>query len=134
MVDNDLGLELAAMQVIASALGRLDPSARTRVLHWLQARFDDAVPAAATPVAARTAPAALRIVHSPASDEMLSVETLNDLFDPLAAPAPEAALKPVTGLLTEFVAEFQNLAREWDGACDATAEAHRRARLLSAAS
>ena len=37
-------------------------------------------------------------------------------------------------MLTEFVAEFQNIAREWDDACAAPPENHRPARLLSAVS
>ena len=133
MVNDDLATELATMQAIASALGRLDFSARTRVLHWLQARFDPTAPVASLAV---PAPVALRVVpsHVSASDEMLSVEALTDLFPALAARTTGPATVPVTAMLTEFVAEFQDLAREWDGACSAAAEAHRAARILPAAS
>ena len=82
--------------------------------------------------------APLRVVPTPAaaaSDENLSVDTLGDLFDrahPL--PAPEAAPQTVTKLLSEFVAEFQHIAREWNDACGAPAGTDRPARVLSAAS
>ena len=133
MVDNDLSAELATMQAMASALGRLDPSARTRVLHWLQQRFDGA---AAPEIAAPFVPAlpVLRVVPPPASaaDDLLSVETLADLFTPLPARAPAASAPPIAVMLHEFVAEFQDLAREWDGACDAPVDSRRRMPLSAA--
>ncbi len=135
------------------ALVELEPAARARVLRWLQERF--LVEAAPVPSAA-TAPsfptvAPLRAVPRAvsASDELLSVETLEDLFvpcrsqtsaaiaaAPLLALAPSAAPAPqtITGMLTEFVAEFQDIAREWDDACAAPADADRGAMGLRAAS
>jgi hypothetical protein len=53
-------------------------------------------------------------------DETLAVDALNDLFEP-HAPAPAADVAPaapttqsITGMLQELVAEFQDLAREWN--------------------
>ena len=135
MVDFDLNAELATMQVTASALGRLDPSARARVLHWLQERFDGATgPAAAIAVPVTPAPPVLRVVPPPAdaADEFLSVETLRDLFTPLPADAPAASAAPIAVMLHEFVAEFQDLAREWDGASDAQPDGRRRVPLSAA--
>jgi hypothetical protein len=139
MVTQGLDLELATMQKIATALAQLDPAARVRTLQWLGQRFDVDV----TPVPQATAPPALaivsplRIVPAPVavSDETLSVETLSDLFDPHETEPPAAtAPQSVTGLLSEFVAEFQQIAREWNDACSAPVEAPRPARLLSAVS
>ena len=140
MVPKGLDFELATMQNIATALGQLEPSARARTLYWLRQRFhDDTTPVThGAPGPAAFSP--LRVVPTPvsASDELLSVETLGDLFDPRqetpAVEAAEAAPQTVTGMLTEFVAEFQQIAREWDDACSTPAEAHRPVRLLSAAS
>ena len=139
MVPQGLDLELATMQKIATALAQLDPAARARTLQWLGQRFD----VDATPVPQAAAPSApaivspLRIVPAPvaASDETLSVETLGDLFDPHEAEPPaETAPQSVTGMLSEFVAEFQQIAREWDDACSTPVEPARPTRLLSAAS
>ena len=128
------------------ALIELEPAARARILRWLQERF--LVEAASVPSAA-TAPSfssvtPLRAVPRAvcASDELLSVETLDDLFVPCrvptsteiataTAPPPALALAPaaapapqtITGMLTEFVAEFRDIAREWDDACAAPADA-----------
>jgi hypothetical protein len=136
MVPQGLDLELATMQNIASALAELEPAARVRTLHWLRQRFDDDMTPAPHATAAPATVSPLRIVPTPSApaDDTLSIETLSDLFDRRQAPEPEAAAKPVSALLTEFVAEFQDLAREWDGACDPPAEARRSARLLYAAS
>ena len=136
MVTQGLDLELSTMQNIALALGQLDPSARARVLHWLQERFEAASGVEpATPTAVRTM---LRAVPPPVTvaDEALSVETLADMFSPRqAAPRPdEAAPMTITGLLTEFVTEFQDIAREWDDACAVPVEAPSAPRRLSAAS
>jgi hypothetical protein len=139
MVSQGLDLELATMQAIATALAQLDPAARARTLQWLRQRFDvDIIPAPqATAPSAPMTSSPLRIVPAPviASDESLSVETLDDLFD-RRAPEPKADATPqsVTGLLSELVAEFQDLARDWDDACGERIEAPRRTRLLSAAS
>ena len=137
------------MQSTATALAKLDPAARARTLQWLCQRFDADV----TPVAQAAAPPApvtlspLRIVPAPvaatdetpdpAIDETLSVEALSDLFDPRQAEpasAPAASTQSVTGLLSEFVAEFQQFAREWDDACTAPVETSRPVRRLSAVS
>ena len=76
----------------------------------------------------------LRVVPPPASaaDDLLSVETLVDLFTPLPAHAPAASAPPIAVMLHEFVAEFQDLAREWDGACDAPVDSRRRMPLSAA--
>ena len=135
MVNFDLDAELATMQGTALALGRLDPPARTRVLHWLQERFEGATePAAAIAVPATPAPPVLRVVPPPtgAADEFLSVETLRDLFTPLPADAPAASAAPIAVMLHEFVAQFQELAREWDGASDAQPDGRRRMPLSAA--
>ena len=112
MVYNDLDAELAAMQQIASVLSRLDPAARTRALHWLQGRFQDG-----TAAAVAAAPAAIPVLKlvsppEPPADESLSVATLNDFFE--ARPMTVKTPPSVTGLLHEFVAEFQDIAREWN--------------------
>ena len=118
MVNNDLERELRAMQDIALSLQRLDAPTRARVLHWLEERFsgDTSFPAAA-PAPFTAAVTELRIVPpQPAGvDEGLSMPTATDLFSPRSAAPPGAAPQPVTALLHEFVAEFQELAREWDG-------------------
>jgi len=48
----------------------------------------------------------------PPADESLSVATLNDFFE--ARPMTVKTPPSVTGLLHEFVAEFQDIAREWN--------------------
>jgi hypothetical protein len=139
MVNNDLACELAIMQDIATELGKLDPLARGRVLHWLQARFqeDPVVRLPAAPAAATSPVGPLRVVPPPddMTDELLSVETLSDLFGPgVPKRVTEPTPKTISGMLTEFVTEFQDIAREWDDACAAPAEVRRPARILSAAS
>ena len=142
MVPQGLDSELSTMQELAMALGELDPAARARVLHWLLERFTaDPTPSTSTFRAAAPAPlhatvTALRAVPPPvsAADEQLSVGTLEDLFSPREAKPAPAAAPTITGMLTEFVAEFQNIAREWDDACAAPPENPRPARLLSAVS
>ena len=155
MVTNGLDRELSTMQDIAMALVELEPAARARVLRWLQERFlveATPVPSAATaPPFSAVAP--LRAVPRAvsASDELLSVEMLEDMFVPCrvptstaiaAAPLPALVLAPaaapapqtIAGMLTEFVAEFQDIAREWDDACAAPADADRGTMGLRAAS
>jgi hypothetical protein len=139
MVTQGLDLELTTMQNLAVALGQLDPPARARVLHWLQERFELEAPSGVE--STMPAPAArtmLRAVPPPVTvaDEALSVETLADMFSPRQATPPpaEAAPKTITGLLTEFVTEFQDIAREWDDACAVPVEAPSPPRRLSAAS
>jgi len=138
MVEKGVELELEAMKDVATTLDRLDPSQRARVLQWLNARFSEdtnvqVTGATAVPFAA----AALRRVPPPAAvtDEQLSVDTLDDLFDPSPAnPVPGPAPETVCGMLTEFVAEFQEIAREWNDACEAPADVRQPARTLSVAS
>ena len=131
------------MQSIATALGRLDAPARSRVLVWLRLRFDpDTVPAepTETPVGAATTAAHLQMVGIAAPvadyDDTLSVEGLGELFEHRGTrpPAESAPPQAVTSLLSGLVAEFQNLARDWDEGCSAPAETHPAAGLLSAAS
>ena len=125
------------MQAMATTLNELEPAARARVFHWLQERFQvDSTPAAAQPrAAAPVSLSPLSLVPPPvaAADERLAVGALEDFFSPrdVQAAPPQGAPQTVTGLLTEFVAEFQNMAREWDDACALPAEP---SRLLSAAS
>jgi hypothetical protein len=159
MASNDLhlDLELATMQSIATALARLDAAARARTLVWLRLRFDvDIVsaPPTAAPDAVPTTVPALQIVSNPTRvavyDDALSVDTLGDLFDcgdanppaqlfdyndatPQAAAAAAAA-PPVTGLLSQLAAGFQELARDWGNACSTPAEATTAPGPLSAAS
>jgi len=121
MANHSLEVELAAMQEIASALHRLDQPTRARVLHWIVERFQaDAsfIVSGSTSGAGIAVPAG-RAVAAPAepTDETLSIDTLNDLFEPgapvAAAPTPQPA-QSITGMLQELVAEFQDLAREWN--------------------
>jgi hypothetical protein len=121
MADHGLDVELAAMQEIATALHRLDQPTRARVLHWIVERFQvDASfivsgPTAVAAVAASGGRAVPASGESP--DDTLSVATLNDLFEPSApeVAAPQAQpTQSITGMLQELVAEFQDLAREWN--------------------
>jgi hypothetical protein len=121
MANHSLADELAAMQEIATALHRLDQPTRARVLHWIVERFQvDASFIVGSPASAAVAVSAGRAVPAPAEspDETLSVETLSDLFEPAGAPAVAAptaqATQSITGMLQELVAEFQDLAREWN--------------------
>jgi hypothetical protein len=138
MVINDLPAELSAMQDIATRLHELDPTTRTRVLHWIQERFHgDALSPAAAMLTPSLASVELRVVPPPAkvTDEALSVGTLTDFFEsrgPKIAKEPPA--QSVTGMLHEFVAEFQDLAREWNADGDAAADEPLAAPLLSVAS
>jgi len=123
MANQSLDAELAAMQEIATILHRLDQPTRARVLHWIVERFQadasfivsgaTSIPAVAV-AAGRSLPA---LTERP--DDTLSVEALNDLFEPGApAPAVEAPTaqptQSITGMLQDLVAEFQDLAREWN--------------------
>jgi len=122
MINNDLNAELGAMQQIASVLIRLDPAARSRALHWIQKRFQDdsgpSVVLASPPrlALALTTDASPVSMPEPSADEALSVATLNDFFE----ARPNAVQTPSTaGLPRNFVAEFQDIAREWDTATHA---------------
>ena len=122
MVNKGLDLELTTMQAIAVAFDGLEPSTRTRVMRWLQERYlaeaapvFPAIPVLATVTQLRAVPP-----RPIAQDEFLAVGALTELFKPrqpeiVAAPAEQ----PVTTMLHEFVTEFQDLAREWDGATQA---------------
>jgi hypothetical protein len=136
--------ELATLQTIATALAELDAPARARALQWLQQRFDLDIPSAPSEPTATASPApevavsTLRIVPASlaASDEALSVETLGELFEGRTAE-PNPDTQSVTGVLSEFVAEFQQIARDWDDACAPAADAEDAddpSSLLSAAS
>jgi len=140
MVPQGLDLELATMQNIATALARLDPAARARTLVWLCQRFElETAPAqaAVASAAASTTVSPLRIVSAPvaAFDETLSIETLGEMFDRCEAkPKAETTPQSVTGLLSELVADFQGLARDWNDVCGTPGETVPAPRLLSAAS
>jgi hypothetical protein len=145
MVNKELCQELSTMQVVATALAGLEPSARTRVLHWLQERFQNEASTSLheTPVPAPApapAPAPfgpLRAVPPPVNspDEALAVGTLDDLFGvPESEAVTPLAAEPITALLHEFVAEFQDIAREWDDACGAPVDGRRPTKALPAAS
>jgi hypothetical protein len=109
------------MQEIATALHRLDQPTRARVLHWIVERFQaDAsfIVSGATSIASAAVAGGQAV---PASvelrDETLSVETLNDLFEPSApavAPPKAQPTQSITGMLQDLVAEFQDIAREWN--------------------
>jgi hypothetical protein len=129
-----LSAELDAMRVIGAALARVrDPQARARVLRWAADCFDAQPPAAPAP------PPAAAI--APASDPTLAVETLHELFEPIAADdilheifdvpmhaiaaEPEPTIAPrrpreeparLDALVRGFAAEFQRLAIDWQGA------------------
>jgi hypothetical protein len=124
MVETDLNAELSAMQQIASALIRLDPTARRRALHWIQERFRDdtdhsvaSLSSAPSPRLALAIAADAPSVSAPdlSADEALSVAALDDFFD----AGPRTPPPSVTGLLHEFAAEFKDIAREWDRAAHA---------------
>jgi len=118
MANHSLDTELAAMQEIATALHRLDQPTRARVLHWIVERFQaDAsfIVSGATSIASGAVAGGQAEASVQPRDETLSVETLNDLFEPSApaVAAPKAA-QSITGMLQDLVAEFQDLAREWN--------------------
>jgi hypothetical protein len=115
----DLQTELSAMRDIASALDRLDQPTRARVLRWTMERLQGDVPFLVTgmPGIALAAVSEWDVaLPDHVTDESLSVGTLNDLFAP---DAPMVAKEPVTqsisAMLQELVAEFHDLAREWNG-------------------
>ena len=122
MANHSLEVELAAMQEIASALHRLDQPTRARVLHWIVERFQaDAsfIVSGSTSAAGVAVVPGGRSVPAPVdpADETLSIDTLNDLFEPgapVAAPPKAQPAQSITGMLQELVAEFQDLAREWN--------------------
>jgi len=104
--------ELAAMEAIAAALAQLDnDETRTRVIHWAMSRFTHAAPAvtAAAPIPASSPTPAPSVAARAASDDGLSVSTLDDLF--------AAREKSTGGMIHEFVTEFQGIVHEWNAAC-----------------
>ena len=122
--DDALQAELSAMQAIGVALGHLDEPTRARVLQWAEQRFR-ACDALVSPPAPRDADTLMSASAYPGTpvDEKLSVSALDDFFGPrnitaVTEPASEAPAQPVTGMLREFVVEFQNIAREWNVACN----------------
>src|SRR4051794_971027 len=142
MASDGLDLELSTMQNIATALAGLDGPARSRVLMWLRLRFDpdDAVAAPATEAEAVAGTAPLRMVAIPTAvadyDDTLSVDSLAELFfdGPPVKPSLEPLPLPAAGRFSGIVAEFQDLARDWDNACDTLAKEVQAPRVLPAAS
>ena len=128
-----LQIGLAAMQEIGVVLGRLDEPTRARVLRWTQERFEDAAPVAAVPAPLHAVPGPRPVPDARQSadegaDDSLSVTTLNDFFTPkrkkaLKKTTTEATGQSVTGMLHDFVAEFQDVVREWNVACDGPGDA-----------
>ena len=134
---NDLQSELTAMHHIAEALSQLDAPTRGRVLRWMHERFQAGVPALSpaplAPLAQSSAAPALRIVVPQPIDEALSV-TWDEIVEASTGQSPSPDGQSVTGMLHEFVSEFQGIAREWSAACAAPADADDSEQVLSAAS
>jgi hypothetical protein len=108
------------MEDIATALGQLDEPTRLRVLNWIEERFRVGAPSVAPPAPLR-AVAGLPPRPEPdqGADETLAVSNLDDFFDArepkaLNTPATPAQGQSVTGMLHDFVVEFQGIAREWN--------------------
>ena len=119
--DNSLQSELYAMQQIAVALAQLNEPTRTRVLHWAGQRSRDAVPVVVIAPAPLSAVGGLRAGSEPdgPADEALAVSTLADFFEPREPKASkpratDAVGQSVTGMLSDFVVEFQSMACEWN--------------------
>ena len=123
---NALQIELSAMQDIAVALGPLDELTRARVLHWAAERFRDAAVVITPPAPLYAVPRLHPSSHeNQATDEGLSVSNLSDFFAPrapkvLEEPATEAQDQSVTGMLHDFVVDFQDIVHEWNVACGST--------------
>jgi hypothetical protein len=117
------------MHQIGVIVGGLDAATRARVLRWAVERFVATSLAAAEAVHGRAAEPVNTDPDMPAgSDETLSVAALEDFFDRReAAKRPRererATAAPTTGMLHEFVAEFQEMVREWNVACGVPVEA-----------
>lgn len=132
MEGNALQAELSAMQDIAVALRELDEPTRARVLHWAAERFvgTEAAAVVTAPAPPYTVATVARLCPKPDPgqllDESLSVSTLSDFFDqePQVSkePAIEGSGQSVTGMLNDFVVEFQDIAREWNVACSRPAD------------
>jgi hypothetical protein len=68
-------------------------------------------------------------------DDTLSVDSLAELFDcPAVQPLVEPPPLPAAGRFSGIVAEFQDLARDWDNACDSLAKEVQAPRGLPATS
>jgi hypothetical protein len=132
--ENALQAELSAMRDIALVLAELDEATRARVIKWASERFGQssgvAAPAHPNPIEADRADATTPI--DPA--DALSVDTLDDLFDDAAGKTPRPSSltvddaldgpgESVVGMVHEFVTEFQEIVRQWNGACDEAAAA-----------
>ena len=125
-----LDAELSAMQQVALALAQLDEPTRLRVLHWTLERFQvDASAVARTSQPASPSSPSSASSLDPNADEGLSVSTLEDFFPTgprrIAAVTDAAGVperKGVSGMLSEFVAEFQDVVREWNAASDTQAD------------
>ena len=120
--------ELSAMQQVAVALAQLDEPTRLRVLQWAIDRFHVDLSATSRAVVRQTGHESLAHSDTGAeADEGLSVSTLEDLFNP-SAPDPQAAVpgdaprQAVSGMLSDFAAEFQSVVREWNAADEVPAD------------
>jgi len=119
---NALQAELSAMQDIAFALSALDEPTRARVLRWVDERFRSDVPGVSPPSGSLYAVCDLPIVTAPGK---AADDALNDFFDLCDAEEPKllkeappvVPTKSVPGMLNDFVADFQDIVREWNVAC-----------------
>jgi hypothetical protein len=117
-VEDELNLELEAMQTIARTLIRLrDSHTRDRVLRWTNERFNVAPTAVAAPpasVATRDA----RPAFSP--DPSLTVDARDFFPDAVVdVPVPSAAAsvaEPLDSLVRGFASDFRALAIQWQRA------------------
>lgn len=120
--------ELAAMEGIADLLTRLpDAAARARVLHWVDAIFVRTDEPAPLPMPAVTPlhvvrPAAFQQSRVDASEDGdLSVGGVDDWFEKDSTAPPDDRLQeavstqPIGSMIHGFVADFQKLARDWQG-------------------
>ncbi|HEY1909561.1 MAG TPA: hypothetical protein VGG73_01450 [Vicinamibacterales bacterium] len=121
--------ELSAMRDIALVLAELDETTRARVIKWATERFgrSPAVPTQPQTIPVNSDRAAVTAPIDPI--DALSVDSLDDLFDEVAPKAPHLSSldvddaidgpgESVAGMVHEFVTEFQEIVRQWNGACD----------------
>ena len=116
------------MQQIAGVLSALDEPTRVRVLHWAIQRFQADLPAALHASPLQAGPRLAGPSADAPADEGLSVSTLEHFFNPRepgahAMPADGTPRQGVSGMLSEFVAEFQDVVREWNAASETPADA-----------
>jgi hypothetical protein len=124
---NALQAELSAMQDIAFALSTLDEPTRARVLRWVDERFRSDVPIVSPPSGSLYAVCDLPIVTAPGKG---ADDALNAFFDLCDADEPKllkdapvvVPTKSVPGMLNDFVADFQDIVREWNVACSESDE------------